>query len=266
MSSETVLSKFGTLLQDSGMAQVRPVTGLSVEVKPSLVVASWTRPDQVASFTPRLKYRIKGDQEWTTVTLGRDSCQWSTRDLVPACEYEVLVQTLSLSRGVRQVQCDPVSFWTSEATPSAPCNLHCTGVAGTTISLCWDPPRQPNGAIALYRIYYRDVDQPQQVQHTETASCTHEVAHLFESKVYELQVCAVTSAGEGPPSHVLRQGTRVPRIQQFLTSNQELVSQIVYGDLRTNTIQGLSQQLKRVKSMEMLPRTDCWAYCVYAFS
>ena len=111
-------------------------------------------------------------------------------------DYTFSVQTQTVENNEKSELSDPVSIQTEESVPSEPVNLKSAGATTSLIKLAWEPPLKPNGALKSYFVYCDDtfVDQ--------TAELNFVLTGLKSSTVYEVGVCASTSAGRGPTAIV----------------------------------------------------------------
>ncbi|KAG0437323.1 hypothetical protein HPB47_017497 [Ixodes persulcatus] len=122
------------------------------------------------------------------------------RDLSPYTEYEFYVlATNDLGRGTPSV---PVMVTTGETEPgSAPRNLHARTLSSSTVLVQWDPPKEPNGQVMGYNVYY--TTQPSiptlswSAQTVDNNQLTT-ISNLSPQTIYTIRVQAFTSRGQGP--------------------------------------------------------------------
>ena len=74
-------------------------------------------------------------------------------------------------------------------------------VTSTTVTLQWDPPKYPNGAITKYSVYYdgRDIDDFGGATVDRSDKMTGTIEGLSPDTVYVLEMKAYTRLGPGPP-------------------------------------------------------------------
>lgn len=103
---------------------------------------------------------------------------------------------------------EPLEQITKEGLPGAPVNLNISGRALYDLTIDWDIPYEPKGKIIKYELQYRAVAKPYLRKLTvEDAiivpinnpkeSNSYKIANLEPSTIYEIQVSAYTSAGQG---------------------------------------------------------------------
>ncbi|KAL3205881.1 hypothetical protein MRX96_052919, partial [Rhipicephalus microplus] len=122
------------------------------------------------------------------------------RDLSPYTEYEFYVIAVNdLGRGSPSV---PVTVTTGETEPgSAPRNLQARTLSSSTVVVQWDPPKEPNGQVMGYNVYYTTQPSiPTQSWSAQTVDNNQltTISNLTPQTIYTIRVQAFTSRGPGP--------------------------------------------------------------------
>ncbi|XP_049275010.1 receptor-type tyrosine-protein phosphatase delta isoform X2 [Rhipicephalus sanguineus] len=129
------------------------------------------------------------------------------RDLSPYTEYEFYVIAVNdLGRGSPSV---PVTVTTGETADlaggskpgSAPRNLQARTLSSSTVVVQWDPPKEPNGQVMGYNVYYTTQPSiPTQSWSAQTVDNNQltTISNLTPQTIYTIRVQAFTSRGPGP--------------------------------------------------------------------
>ncbi|KAJ8927237.1 hypothetical protein NQ314_020327, partial [Rhamnusium bicolor] len=108
---------------------------------------------------------------------------------------------------------------TEEDVPGAPADIKVVVNSPQTIKVSWLPPLEPNGVIAKYNLYRRNMDGRQEVDNAkQTISSQHtifEVKGIQSHIEYQFWVTASTRIGEGQSSKVVSQ-IASPRADNFV--------------------------------------------------
>ncbi|XP_064607698.1 insulin-like peptide receptor isoform X2 [Liolophura sinensis] len=111
---------------------------------------------------------------------GRDACTvvWKTEDINPSygkndtnvyhlvgdlkpyTMYAVYVETYMISGASTGAMSDIVYFRTHPKAPEEPDNLRAQADSHTALTVKWDPPKNPNGNVTHYKIYWKPRDTP----------------------------------------------------------------------------------------------------------
>ncbi|XP_071810716.1 receptor-type tyrosine-protein phosphatase mu-like isoform X3 [Apostichopus japonicus] len=128
-------------------------------------------------------------------------------DLIPFTEYSFMVAA-STSEGSGPVS-DAIIVTTGEDVPGPPETVTLTNRTKTSITIEWDKPVNPWGFIINYQLQYRPIQKSYDQQFVvlefgpkveianSGAHIVYQLTDLEPSTVYEIQLNAQTSAGEG---------------------------------------------------------------------
>ncbi|XP_037557275.1 tyrosine-protein phosphatase Lar-like isoform X4 [Dermacentor silvarum] len=181
----------------------RPPTNLAVsDVTATSVRLSWSYEgsgsDNIRYYVVQYKPR-QANREYSE-TSGITMPYHHVRDLSPYTEYEFYVIAVNdLGRGSPSV---PVTVTTGETEPgSAPRNLQARTLSSSTVVVQWDPPKEPNGQVMGYNVYYTTQPSiPTQSWNAQTVDNNQltTISNLTPQTIYTIRVQAFTSRGPGP--------------------------------------------------------------------
>ncbi|XP_075528367.1 tyrosine-protein phosphatase Lar isoform X4 [Dermacentor variabilis] len=181
----------------------RPPTNLAVsDVTATSVRLSWSYEgsgsDNIRYYVVQYKPR-QANREYSE-TSGITMPYHHVRDLSPYTEYEFYVIAVNdLGRGSPTV---PVTVTTGETEPgSAPRNLQARTLSSSTVVVQWDPPKEPNGQVMGYNVYYTTQPSiPTQSWNAQTVDNNQltTISNLTPQTIYTIRVQAFTSRGPGP--------------------------------------------------------------------
>ncbi|GIX90947.1 tyrosine-protein phosphatase Lar [Caerostris darwini] len=176
--------------------QISDITASSVRISWSYDIGSENIIYYVIQYKPRM-----ANQDYSELS-GINSLFYTVRDLTPYTEYEFYVIAVNaIGRGSPSL---PAVVTTGETEPgSAPRNVQATPLSTSTVVVQWDPPKEPNGQVTGYKVYY--TLNP----HTPTQSWLSQIvdnnqlttiSDLKTHAIYTIRVQAFTSRGPGPLS------------------------------------------------------------------
>uniref|UniRef100_L7M5R8 protein-tyrosine-phosphatase n=1 Tax=Rhipicephalus pulchellus TaxID=72859 RepID=L7M5R8_RHIPC len=181
----------------------RSPTNLAVsDVTATSVRLSWSYEgsgsDNIRYYVVQYKPR-QANREYSE-TSGITMPYHHVRDLSPYTEYEFYVIAVNdLGRGSPSV---PVTVTTGETEPgSAPRNLQARTLSSSTVVVQWDPPKEPNGQVMGYNVYYTTQPSiPTQSWSAQTVDNNQltTISNLTPQTIYTIRVQAFTSRGPGP--------------------------------------------------------------------
>ncbi|XP_066294310.1 tenascin-X-like isoform X3 [Branchiostoma lanceolatum] len=165
------------------------------------IQAYWQQPQQTNGnlLGYRLFYQGYNDEDVTALEIPSTDTSWLLTGLQPATEY--LIWVVAFTGSGDGERADQVIVQTSEGVPDAPRDIVASATNPTTIRVKWHRPRQTNGVLLGYKVFYKHttdgelqaaVVPPNQLNHTNT-----DVEPMTE---YVVTVSAFTSAGDGPES------------------------------------------------------------------
>lgn len=149
-----------------------------------------------------IQYKPKhGNHEYKEIS-GITTMFYTVRDLTPYTEYEFfIIAANAIGRGIPST---PAIVTTGDTEPgSAPRNLQARPLSSNTIVIQWDPPKEPNGQVTGYKVYY--TKQPilpthsWQAQQVDNGKLTT-ISSLLSQSIYTVRVQAFTARGPGPLS------------------------------------------------------------------
>ncbi|XP_077498926.1 tyrosine-protein phosphatase Lar isoform X3 [Amblyomma americanum] len=179
------------------------------DVTATSVRLSWTYEgsgsDNIRYYVVQYKPR-QANREYSE-TSGITTPFHHVRDLSPYTEYEFYVIAVNdLGRGSPSV---PVTVTTGETADlaggskpgSAPRNLQARTLSSSTVVVQWDPPKEPNGQVMGYNVYYTTQPSiPTQSWSAQTVDNNQltTISNLTPQTIYTIRVQAFTSRGPGP--------------------------------------------------------------------
>jgi len=126
-----------------------------------------------------------------------------------------------------------VEVLTKESTPgSAPSNIRARPVSSTSIVVQWDEPKQANGVIKRYTIYYTlipELSLPSWTQLHRDSNEPTSINDLMTNQTYSIAMMASTVEGDGPVSEYVQVKTQQGVPEQPLNLHSEAVSDTVIG-------------------------------------
>ncbi|CAL1265790.1 unnamed protein product [Larinioides sclopetarius] len=185
--------------------QISDVTASSVRIAWSYDIGAENIIYYVIQYKPRLT-----NQDYSEIS-GINTMFYTIRDLTPYTEYEFYVIAVNaIGRGSPSL---PAVVTTGETEPgSAPRNLQASPLSTSTVVVQWDPPKEPNGQVTGYKVYYT------LTPHSPTQSWTSQtvdnnqlttISDLKTHAIYTMRVQAFTSRGPGPLSAPIQVKTQL---------------------------------------------------------
>ncbi|GFU37481.1 tyrosine-protein phosphatase Lar [Nephila pilipes] len=176
--------------------QISDVTASSVRISWSYDIGAENIVYYVIQFKPRMT-----NQDYSELS-GINSMFYTVRDLTPYTEYEFYVIAVNaIGRGSPSL---PAVVTTGETEPgSAPRNVQATPLSTSTVVVQWDPPKEPNGQVTGYKVYYTiNPHSPTQTWLSQIVD-NNQLTTISDMKthaIYTIRVQAFTSRGPGPLS------------------------------------------------------------------
>ncbi|CAF1028224.1 unnamed protein product [Adineta steineri] len=156
----------------------------SAEISWDINVNSW---DDAA-----LQFRIILNNQSIGVT---NTTNYSLKDLQPNTNYNVQIQYIT-PQG-ENIRSDPTIFHTDDELPPPVNNLHVERATMTAVRVSWDSPDlSACNLVKGYQTYLNDVE------HERTTECVITIGSLSASTTYKIDVCVVTSKGNGPRASI----------------------------------------------------------------
>ncbi|EGD76880.1 hypothetical protein PTSG_08227 [Salpingoeca rosetta] len=212
------------------------------------VLVTWDRPSaSTSSHIYRLYRRPKADDaHWTKVAEGKDVTEARAGQLKPYTLYEFCVQTIGLVTGDGPKSA-PITVRTPPAAPGdSPQNFRVTARTTDTITVAWEPPKQPHGPLTSFHLFYDDPSRADYVEVSLPATATTYTArHLFSGRPYRFQIFASTGAGEGPHTPILVTETAQSLTERVATAHRATSSQ---SSSSTSTVPGSISGREQVTS------------------
>ncbi|KAG8188904.1 hypothetical protein JTE90_014959 [Oedothorax gibbosus] len=200
-------SKLGTLdttAQVVVQALPRPPTNVRIsDVTATSVRLSWSYDigsENIIYYV--IQYKPKqANQEYSEIS-GITTMFYTVRDLSPYTEYEFYVIAVNgIGRGSPST---PVMATTGETEPgSAPRNVQARPLSSSTVVIQWDPPKEPNGQVTGYKVYYTTrPNLPTSAWNTQPVDNNQltTISELTPQTIYTIRIQAFTSRGPGPHS------------------------------------------------------------------
>ncbi|CAF3805071.1 unnamed protein product [Adineta steineri] len=157
---------------------------ISAEISWDINVNSW---DDAA-----LQFRIILNNQSIGVT---NTTNYSLKDLQPNTNYNVQIQYIT-PQG-ENIRSDPTIFHTDDELPPPVNNLHVERATMTAVRVSWDSPDlSACNLVKGYQTYLNDVE------HERTTECVITIGSLSVSTAYKIDVCVVTSKGNGPRASI----------------------------------------------------------------
>ncbi|XP_062585320.1 protogenin-like [Saccostrea cucullata] len=172
---------------------------------PQSVSLNWTRPHWEAGISYyTVRYHISNDDRKIMYERS-DSQNYTLQDLTPYTTYTVSVR--SHSPQTTGPFSTPQDITTLEDVPSPPEDVTLYPLSKDEVQLMWNPPIKKNGVIVFYIIQYHqrqtDPDFLWSSIHSN-GTMTQAVVKDLTSTVYFFKLRACTTAGQGPPSNVVK--------------------------------------------------------------
>ncbi|XP_076346267.1 tyrosine-protein phosphatase Lar-like isoform X2 [Tachypleus tridentatus] len=198
-------SKFGNVERTSQVivqALPPPPTEIRVsDVTATSVRLSWSyqsNEENVRYYVVQYKPK-KTNQDYSEIS-GITSKFYTIRDLTPYTEYEFFVIAFNdIGRGPPST---PAVATTGETEPgSAPRNVNARPLSSSTVVIQWDPPKEPNGQVTGYKVYYTtSPNLPTNTWSTQTVdrNLLTTISDMTPHTIYTIRVQAFTSRGPGP--------------------------------------------------------------------
>ncbi|XP_071033354.1 tyrosine-protein phosphatase Lar isoform X4 [Parasteatoda tepidariorum] len=185
--------------------QISDVTATSVRISWSYDIGSENIIYYVIQYKPKL-----ANQDYSELS-GINTMFYTVRDLTPYTEYEFYVIAVNAIGRGSPSQAAVVT--TGETEPgSAPRNVQATPLSSSTVVIQWDPPKEPNGQVTGYKVYYTTNPhvpvQAWQSQIVDNNQLTT-ISDLMTDAIYSIRVQAFTSRGPGPLSNTIQMKTQL---------------------------------------------------------
>ncbi|KAJ6653842.1 hypothetical protein lerEdw1_008639 [Lerista edwardsae] len=149
----------------------------------------------------RLCMRCDDNVEFVPRQLGLTERHIYISNLMAHTQYTFEIQAVNgvSSKNPQNPQFASVNITTNQAAPSAVPTMHLHGSTGSSMSLSWEPPKQPNGIILDYEIkYFEKQGQSDGIANTVTSQKNMvRLEGLKSDAAYMVQVRARTVAGYG---------------------------------------------------------------------
>ncbi|XP_055931729.1 tyrosine-protein phosphatase Lar-like isoform X6 [Argiope bruennichi] len=192
--------------------QISDVTASSVRIAWSYDIGSENIIYYVIQYKPR-----QTNQDYSEIS-GINTMFYTIRDLTPYTEYEFYVIAVNaIGRGSPSA---PAVITTGETVDSvgsgkpgsAPRNVQATPLSTSTVVVQWDPPKEPNGQVTGYKVYYTlNPHSPTQTWMSQIVDNNQltTISDLKTHAIYTMRVQAFTSRGPGPLSAPIQVKTQL---------------------------------------------------------
>ncbi|XP_061185116.1 protogenin-like [Saccostrea echinata] len=172
---------------------------------PQSVSLNWTQPhwEQGISYYT-VRYHISNDDRKIMYERS-DSQNYTLQDLTPYTTYTISVR--SHSPQTTGPFSTPQDITTLEDVPSPPEDVTLYPLSEDEVQLMWNPPIKKNGVIVFYIIqYHQHQNDPDFLWSSihSNGTMTQAVVKDLTSTVYFFKLRACTTAGQGPPSSVVK--------------------------------------------------------------
>ncbi|UYV73146.1 PTPRD [Cordylochernes scorpioides] len=176
--------------------RISDVTATSIRLSWSYDIGSENILYYVIQYKPK-----QANQEYSEIS-GITTTYYTVRDLSPYTEYEFYVIAMNtIGRGSPST---PIVVTTGETEPgSAPRNVQARPLSSSVVVIQWDPPKEPNGQVTGYKVYYTTSPTLQTTAwHTQTVDTNQltTISDLTPHTIYTIRIQAFTSRGPGPLS------------------------------------------------------------------
>ncbi|ETE59678.1 Ephrin type-A receptor 4, partial [Ophiophagus hannah] len=149
----------------------------------------------------RLCMRCDDNVEFVPRQLGLTERHIYISNLMAHTQYTFEIQAVNgvSSKSLQNPQFASVNITTNQAAPSAVPTMHLHGSSGSSMTLSWEPPKQPNGIILDYEIkYFEKQGQTDGIANTVTSQKNAvRLEGLKPNAAFIVQVRARTVAGYG---------------------------------------------------------------------
>uniref|UniRef100_A0A8D2L7L9 Ephrin type-B receptor 3 n=1 Tax=Varanus komodoensis TaxID=61221 RepID=A0A8D2L7L9_VARKO len=148
----------------------------------------------------RLCMRCDDNVEFVPRQLGLTERHIYISNLMAHTQYTFEIQAVNgvSNKNPQSPQFASVNITTNQAAPSAVPTMHLHGSTGSSMTLSWEPPKQPNGIILDYEIKYFEKGQSDGIANTVTSQKNMvRLEGLKPNSAYTVQVRARTVAGYG---------------------------------------------------------------------
>ncbi|XP_055940735.1 tyrosine-protein phosphatase Lar-like isoform X5 [Argiope bruennichi] len=213
-------SKLGTLettAQVVVQALPRPPTNVRIsDVTATSVRLSWSYDigsENIIYYV--IQYKPKqANQEYSEIS-GITTMFYTVRDLSPYTEYEFYVIAVNgigrgspstpvvATTGETDYRTEPVESFGGSKPGSAPRNVQARPLSSSTVVIQWDPPKEPNGQVTGYKVYYTTrPNLPTSAWNTQPVDNNQltTISDLTPQTIYTIRIQAFTSRGPGPHS------------------------------------------------------------------
>ncbi|XP_067118377.1 tyrosine-protein phosphatase Lar-like isoform X6 [Centruroides vittatus] len=185
--------------------QISDVTATSIRLAWSYDVGAENIIYYVIQYKPK-----QANQEYSEIS-GINTMFYTVRDLTPYTEYEFhVIAVNAIGRGSASA---PAVVTTGETEPgSAPRNIQARALSSSTVVIQWDPPKEPNGQVTGYKVYYTiKPNLPTSAWMTQNVDNNQltTISGLLPLNIYTVRVQAFTSRGPGPLSGPIQVKTQV---------------------------------------------------------
>ncbi|XP_078605593.1 usherin-like isoform X2 [Branchiostoma floridae x Branchiostoma japonicum] len=161
----------------------------------------WQQPQQANGNLLGYKLFYQGfeDEDVTVLEIPSTDTSWLLSGLQPATEYLIwVVAYTGAGDGERP---NEVIVQTLEGVPDAPRDIVASATNPTTIRVKWHAPRQTNGVLLGYKVFYKHTaDDEIQAAVVAPNKLNHTNIDVDPMTEYVVTVSAFTSAGDGPES------------------------------------------------------------------
>ncbi|RXN30246.1 receptor-type tyrosine- phosphatase S-like isoform X8 [Labeo rohita] len=177
-----------------------PGTPVVTETTATSITITWDsgNPKPVSYYI--IQYRVKSPKSKFETVDSITTTRYSIGGLSPNTNYEIRVSAFNtIGQGPPS---EPAEARTGEQAPaSPPHNIQARIISQNTMMVRWDEPKEPNGQIKGYRVYYTmDPSLPMSMWHIHNVqdSMITTIDSLVASETYTIRVLAFTSVGDGP--------------------------------------------------------------------
>ncbi|XP_078687345.1 usherin-like isoform X3 [Branchiostoma floridae x Branchiostoma belcheri] len=191
----------GVTVQTLESVPAAPTDLQATAVDARTIQVYWQQPQQTNGelLGYRLFYQGYDDEDVTALEIPSTDSSWLLSGLQPATEYLIWVVAFTgPGDGERTAQ---VIVQTPEGVPDAPRDIVASATNPTTIRVKWHPPRQTNGVLLGYKVFYKHTaDDELQAAVAAPNQLNHTNPNVDPMTEYVVTVSAFTSAGDGPES------------------------------------------------------------------
>eukprot|EP00731_Ephydatia_muelleri_P037955 Em0610g2a len=177
----------------SEIAPSPPLNLKTKNVTSTTVTVIWDPPQNLNGQLQGYEISYTPNGERPTVVDVQNTTTWKLTDLKPYTSYSISVRAKTgAGFGEKSI---PVTISTLESVPSPP-NVQTQNVTSTSVTVIWEPPKNPNGRLLGYEVSYAPNGGSVNVQNTTTWKLTD----MKPCTTYNIFVRAKTMAGFGEKS------------------------------------------------------------------